>query len=70
MKFLVISTRINKDVTPLENITVCAELNNFELAQRLKEYYNSTDKGQHAEIHPVMNDLDAEFFLMNAPKRK
>lgn len=60
MKYLVISTRRDNS---FEGMTVCAELNDDSLAQRLMTHYNKVDKGQHCEIHPVMNDEEVIEFL-------
>lgn len=60
MKYFVISTRKDETFMPM---TVCAELNDSELAHRLMNYWNRVDKGQMTEIHPVMNDEDVIDFL-------
>lgn len=65
MKYLVISTRRDNS---FEAMTVCAEVEDNELAKRLMTYYNKTDKGQHSEVHPVMNDAEVKEFLKKYDK--
>lgn len=60
MKYLVVSTKRNES---FEAMTITAELNSKEVAHQLMDYWNTVDKGQHTEIHPVMNDEDAIEFL-------
>ena len=60
MKYLVISTRKNETFMPM---TICAEVTDKELANRLNDYANRTDNGQVSEVHPVMNDEEVINFL-------